>query len=68
MKFYLNILIKKADIRISSGEISHRPFRKIGNVSLSANSFAIFNACDLLSLLTLKKIEHFIYLRIFIKY
>jgi len=43
----LNFLIKKAEISTTSGEISLKPFRKIGNVDLSANSSAIFNAFNL---------------------
>ena len=35
-----------------SGEISLKPFRKIGNVDLSANFSAIFNAFNLFSVLT----------------
>ena len=44
---YLNFLINKAEIATTSGEISLKPFRKIGNVDLSANSSAIFNAFNL---------------------
>ena len=53
--FYLNFLIKKAEISTTSGEISLKPFRKIGNVDLSANSSAIFNALNLFFFITLKK-------------
>ena len=42
--YYLNFLINKAEILTTSGEISRKPFRKIDNVDLSANSSAIFNA------------------------
>ena len=42
-------LINKAEISTTSGEISLKPFRKIGNVDLSANSSAIFNAFNLFS-------------------
>jgi len=38
---YLNCLINKAEISTTSGEISLKPFRKIDNVDLSANSSAI---------------------------
>jgi len=41
---YLNFLINRAEISTTSGEISFKPFRRIGNVDLSANSSAIFNA------------------------
>jgi len=46
---YLKCLINKAEISTTSGEISLKPFRKIGNVDLSANSSAIFNAFNLFS-------------------
>ena len=49
IEFYLNFLINKAEILITSGDISLKPFRKIGNVDLSANSSAIFNAFNLFS-------------------
>ena len=55
MNFYLNFLINNAEISITSGEVSLKPFRKIGNVDLSANSSAIFNAFNLSSLLPLKR-------------
>ena len=49
IEYYLNFLINKAEILTTSGEISLKPFRKIGNVDLSANSSAIFNAFNLFS-------------------
>ena len=51
IEFYLNFSINTAEILITSGEISLKPFRKIGNVDLSANSSAIFNAFNLSSVL-----------------
>ena len=68
MNFYLNFPIKEAEISTTFGEISLKPCRKIGNVDLSANSSAIFNAFNLSSVLPLIKTKHFIFLRIFIKY
>jgi len=50
LNFYLNFPINKAEISITFGEISLNPFRKIGNVDLSANSSAIFNAFNLFSI------------------
>ena len=48
IEFYLNFLIKKDDISITSGEVvSLKPLRKIGNIDLSANTSAIFNAFNL---------------------
>jgi len=41
LNVYLNFLINKAETSMISREISLEPFRKIGNVDLSANSFAI---------------------------
>ena len=51
IEFYLNFLINKAEILTTSGDISLKPFRKIDNVDLSANSSAIFNAFNLSSVL-----------------
>ena len=51
IEFYLNFLINRAEISTTSGEISLKPFRKIGNVDLSLNSSAIFNAFNLFSVL-----------------
>jgi len=51
LNFYLNFIINKAEISTTSGEISLKPFRKIGNVDLSPNSSAIFNAFNLFSVL-----------------
>ena len=51
----MNFPINKAEISTTSGEISFKPFRKIGNVDLSANSFAIFNDFNLFSVLPLKR-------------
>ena len=42
---------------MTSGEISLKPFRKIGNVDLSANSSAIFNAFNLSYVLPLKRLN-----------
>ena len=55
--FYLNFLINKAEISTTSGEISLKPFRKIGNVGLSPNSSAIFNAFNLFSVLHWKRLK-----------
>ena len=50
VEFYLNFLINKAENSMTSGELSLKPFLNIGNVDLSANSSAIFNAFNLSSL------------------
>ena len=57
MNFYLNFPIKKAEISTTFGEISLKPCRKIGNVDLSANSSAIFNAFNLSYILPLKRLN-----------
>jgi len=49
LNFYLKFLINKAEFSTTSGAISLKPYRKIGNVDLSAKSSAIFNAFNLFS-------------------
>jgi len=52
----LNCLINKAEISTTSGEISLKPFRKIGNVDLSAN-FLILEKSPLLIKIQKGKID-----------
>ena len=57
VKFYLKFLINLADNITTSGEVSLKPFLKIGNVDLSANSSAIFRAFSLSSVLLRKSLN-----------
>ena len=53
----MNFLLQWAEISITSGEISLKPFSKIGNVDLSAIFSAIFNAFNLSSELPWKRVK-----------